>query len=333
MVRKGSTAPAFLITIDTEGDGLWDRPTQVTTRNVRELPRFQELCERYRLKPTYVATYEAAADPIYQDFARDALRRDVAEVGMHLHAWNSPPLYDLTGDDRAHLPYLVEYPEDIIRLKATFLTELLEDTLQTKMLSHRAGRWTFDAHYMNVLVELGYEVDCSVTPHVSWRSCAGDPNGQGGSDYTHYPTCAYFPDPNDLSIPGDSPLLEVPMTVVARTPLLRLSRLGIVPAGSLLGRALPCFATPWFRPNRWNHRRLCALLRRAIAEQWDYVMLMLHSSELLAGANPTFRTETHIQALYDLLEQLFDLAGSRCEGLTLSEYRRRVVDRRLSSRG
>lgn len=75
------------------------------------------------------------------------------------------------------------------------------------------------------------------------------------------------------------------------------------------------------------------MLRRAIAERWDYVMLMLHSSELLAGANPTFRTEAHIQALYDLLEQLFDLAGNRCEGLTLSEYRQRVVDRRLSSSG
>lgn len=333
MARKGSTAPAFLITIDTEGDGLWDRPTQITTRNVRELPRFQELCERYRLKPTYVATYEAAADAMYQDFARDVLQRGTAEIGMHLHAWNSPPLYDLTGDDRAHLPYLIEYPEDIIRLKAAFLTELLEDTLQTKMLSHRAGRWTFNARYMNVLVELGYKVDCSVTPHVSWRSCAGDPKGQGGSDYTHYPTCAYFPDQNDLSIPGDSPLLEVPMTVVARTPLLRLSRSRIVPASSFPGRVLRYFATSWFRPNRRNHRQLLALLRRAIAERWDYVMFMLHSSELLAGANPTFRTEAHIQALYDLLEKLFDLAGSSCEGLTLSEYRQRVMDGRHNSSG
>lgn len=38
--------PAFLITIDTEGDNIWARRLPITTRNAEYLPRFQKLCER-----------------------------------------------------------------------------------------------------------------------------------------------------------------------------------------------------------------------------------------------------------------------------------------------
>src|SRR5512144_2975448 len=47
-------SPSFLITIDTEGDNLWSRPREITTGNARYLPRFQALCEKYGLKPTYL---------------------------------------------------------------------------------------------------------------------------------------------------------------------------------------------------------------------------------------------------------------------------------------
>ena len=33
--------PAFLITIDTEGDNIWRRPNRITTENTLFLPRFQ----------------------------------------------------------------------------------------------------------------------------------------------------------------------------------------------------------------------------------------------------------------------------------------------------
>ena len=32
--------PAFLITIDTEGDAIWSRPKHIQTRNAAYLPRF-----------------------------------------------------------------------------------------------------------------------------------------------------------------------------------------------------------------------------------------------------------------------------------------------------
>ena len=93
------TKPAFLITIDTEGDNLWQNHDRISTENTRFLPRFQALCEKYGFKPVYLTNYEMAVDAEYVEFARDVIARGCGEVGMHLHAWNSPPLTPLTNDD------------------------------------------------------------------------------------------------------------------------------------------------------------------------------------------------------------------------------------------
>lgn len=78
--------PAFLITIDTEGDNLWQKHDSITTENARYLPRFQQLCEKYGFKPVWLTNYEMAIDPVYIEFAKDAIARGTAEIGMHLHA-------------------------------------------------------------------------------------------------------------------------------------------------------------------------------------------------------------------------------------------------------
>src|SRR3954454_16584292 len=152
--------PAFLITIDTEGDNLWALPSIATTANARFIPRFQLLCERYSLRPTYLTNYEMASDSAYQEFARDVLRRATAEIGMHLHAWDSPPLIPLTRDDFSTHPYLIEFPEAVMREKIHVITNKLEQTFGVKMLSHRAGRWSFDSRYARMLKIEGYEIDC-----------------------------------------------------------------------------------------------------------------------------------------------------------------------------
>jgi len=36
---------------------------------------------------------------------------------MHLHAWNSPPLVPLTSDDFHYQPYLIEYPDPVMKEK------------------------------------------------------------------------------------------------------------------------------------------------------------------------------------------------------------------------
>lgn len=316
---------AFLITIDTEGDNIWSSPKVVKTENSRFLPRFQSLCEHYGLKPTYLTNYEMATCERFVEFARDAISRGTAEVGMHLHAWNSPPLTDEGG--RAGMPYLIEYPEPVMTQKVSFMTGVLEERFGVKMVSHRAGRWAFNEAYACILLDHGYRVDCSVTPHVSWREVKGFVDGPGGTDYRNFPGEPYFIDPRDISRSGGSNLLEVPMTITAdRSPLGRSARAAGRLGPRLLRKAgerlFP--AASWFRPNGRNLGTMLKLLRDR--SRSPYIEFMLHSSELMPGGSPTFPDERSIDRLYDHLEQLFAEARGHYHGATLGEFRDRFDD-------
>nr|WP_024966202.1 deacetylase [Pantoea sp. IMH] len=310
--------PAFLITIDTEGDNLWrNRSGEVTTRNAGYLARFQQLCEKYRFKPTWLTNYEMAIDPVYIEFARDVIARQTGEVGMHLHAWNSPPAFDLTGDDWRFQPYLIEYPSDEMHKKIAYMTQLLEETFETKMLSHRAGRWAFNETYARLLIEFGYRVDCSVTPRVNWAFSPGAPQGKGGSDYTHFPRHAYYLDPEAISRPGNSPLLEVPMSIQYKHSGLMN---GLKQGYDRLRGKQRSPSVHWLRPTGGNVQQMIGVAEKTLAEGADYVEFMLHSSEFMPDGSPTFKDAADIDRLYDDLEQLFSWLHARTQGMTLAEY-------------
>ena len=320
----------FIITIDTEGDDLWGSPREITTRNAEYLPRFQALCERFGFKPVYLTNYEMVMSDAFIDFARDVIARDAGEIGMHLHAWNSPPLYPLTSDDFRFHPYLVEYPEPVMREKITTLTRLLEDRLDRKMISHRAGRWAFDDRYATILLDEGYRVDCTVTPDVDWRCNPGDPTGSGGTDYTGFPDRPYFIDPADISLPAAHGLLEVPMTVrpsglcrkapwVYRVPLMRQVAHRVEPKLSWL-----C-PTPLLEKH--NLDAMLQVARATRSDDVDHVEFMLHSSELMPGGSPSFPDAPAIDRLYGHLELLFGELSSWCRGTTLNEFHAQFINR------
>ncbi|WP_213992471.1 deacetylase [Sodalis sp. dw_96] len=309
--------PAFIITIDTEGDNLWRNHEQILTRNALFLPRFQALCEKFGFKPVYLTNYEMAMDNEYVEFAKDVIARGHGEVGMHLHAWNSPPLVDLTGDDGRHKPYLIDYSNEMIIAKVRFQTQLLEETFQTKMLSHRAGRWALNEFYVKVLIENGYRIDCSVTPRVDWRRSPGAPQGRGGTNYIGFPDQAYFIDPENIAAAGDSPLLEVPMSTRYKHP-------GWVNTVKTLYDTLRGKQrTPsvhWLRPQGGNVANMQLVVDTMLARGSDYVEFMLHSSELMPGGSPTFTDEAAIERLYADMEQLFEWLKGRVVGMTLAEF-------------
>jgi hypothetical protein len=316
----------FIVTIDTEGDDLWATSRgsrEITTRNAEYLPRFQALCERFRFKPVYLTNYEMAMSEVFVEFARDAVAHRACEIGMHLHAWNSPPLDPLTDDDFLYHPYLIEYSEQVMKEKIRTLTRLLEDRFDQRMVSHRAGRWAFDGRYAAMLLDEGYRVDCSVTPGVDWSANPGDPGGNGGTNYTDFPDRPYFLNPSDISAPASGALLEVPMTTRSsslyrrvpwayRIPLLRQAAHRVSPKLSWL-----C-PTPLLEKHNLN--AMLQVARVARAEPVAHLELMLHSSELMPGGSPAFKDASEIERLYEHLEILFEDLATWCCGMTLREF-------------
>jgi hypothetical protein len=313
--------PAFLITIDTEGDDLWHRPRKITTRNTAYLPRFAQLCEEFGFKPTWLTNYEMAMDPDFVRFGRDILRRGSGEIGMHLHPWNSPPIASLTDDDCLHQPYLVEYPPEAMEAKIEFMTQLLHQRFEAPIVSHRAGRWALNSTYAKLLARYGYQIDCSVTPQVSWAEMPGDPAGSGGTDYRGFPDQPYVMDLERIDQAGQSPILELPVSVI-RSRLSRWAPLA--------------YRLPWLRRLAWHHQpdllwlypdcsnlsHMLCVVQEAVAAKRPYLELVLHSSELMPGGRETVRDAASIDHLYSDLKALFTVAARSFAGMTLAEFRK-----------
>lgn len=309
---------SFLISIDTEGDNLWawKKGDEITTANAGYLERFQNVCNEYGFKPTYLTNYEMAMSDEFVKFAKRHADRGEAEIGMHLHAWNTPPEYNLGNPGpEAGAPYLIEYPYEIMDQKITTMTSLLENSFDMKIDTHRAGRWATDEKYFKLLRSHGYSFDCSVTPHVNWKNHHGESLGSGGSDYTNEPER-----PHEL-IEG---LYEIPCTVKVVHRFFRpynCSLKGYAGAfyHQLKGELL------WLRPDGHNLGKMLYLVDLVSKDSdSDYIMFMLHSSELMPSGSPTFRTDESIEHLYSDIARVFSAASRSFEGKTIGEYGRSI---------
>jgi hypothetical protein len=314
--------PAFLVTIDTEGDDLWGRPRIITTRNARHVQRFQRLCESFGLRPTWLTNFEMARCPEFLAFGRDVVRRGTGEIGMHLHAWNSPPLQPLTPDDLTAQPFLTEYPQEVVDAKIGYMARLLRDRFECEIVSHRGGRWAFDATCAQSLVRHGIRVDCSVTPDVRWVRMLTDDEERSDAvvvDYRGFPTRPYVVDLNQPQRPGRSSLLEVPMTVVPSSLYRWLPQAYAVP----LVRRWSWAWQPthhWLYPDGRNLPAMLGIVKQAVAQRWPHLEMVLHSSELMPGGSPSFPDGQSIEALYRDLRVLFRSVTGHFRGMTLGDF-------------
>lgn len=315
--------PTFIVSIDAECDNAWNCKANITTANASFLPRFQQLCEQYGVRPTYFVNYEMATSSIFREFGRDLLKRRRGEIGMHLHAWNSPPIVPLTSNDTQYHPYLTEYPADIMRAKISYLTGFLEDAFSVPITSHRAGRWGLNALYARMLVERGYRTDCSVTPLTSWVGHTGNPSQSGGPDFTDFPQFPYLMDIDNIRLPGTSPLLEIPVTAMQLRPRLiqALSRPFANPSfvSRVMNRAFPVKCLLLLNP--WNLNLVTRVIKSAVALGYPCVHLALHSSNLMPEGSPAFPRAKDVEKLYSVLTEVFSLAHEYCSCVTVTKFR------------
>ena len=123
----------LLITIDTEADNQWARGDEIELKNVEYIPRFQELCDTYFFKPTYLITYEMATSERFIEKIGPYQTEGRAEIGAHLHPWANPPFIPLTNNDIKYHPFPHEYPEELLREKLTVLTNTIEKNFEKRL--------------------------------------------------------------------------------------------------------------------------------------------------------------------------------------------------------
>lgn len=317
----------LLITIDTEEDDAWSDRQAITTENVLHLAPFQELCDRFAFKPTWLTDEPMLADPRFAEVLGPAVAAGRAEIGAHLHPWSCRPFPEDALPDQSEKVYPHELTEGEFRAKLERIVGLVRATFGRPAVSYRAGRWGLVREHLPWLWEFGIRLDCSVTPHISWQRYRGRRGGVGGIDFRGAPRQPYWIDPADVRRPGRGLLLELPLTVsylggpFARPPLRALGDpLRYTPVGRIAQR-LGWTAIP-FRP--WPGRDVGALLRfldEAESAGLPYLMLMFHSSELMPAGSPYNPTRESVEQMYGQLETLFGaLANRGVRGATLAEF-------------
>lgn len=298
----------FIITIDTEGDNLWqyNKGQEITTENTLYIPRFQMLCEKYGFKPVWLTNYEMVCDDRFVEYLKPKCEAGLCEIGIHIHAWNNPPFYQLDSVYNGN-SYLIEYPYDIMRAKFNITYNLLKEKFGIEVKSHRAGRWAMNENYFNLLKEFGIQVDCSFTPGVSWENTPGET--LMGTDYSRVPK-------NYHNVLG---ILELPMTIRK----VRYSKTGSIKNRL---RTLLFGKNIWLRPATFTAKEMIDLCKIVQSERdVDYLELMLHSSELMPNGSPYFKDDKSIERLYQTLEEVFSYVSSMgYVGITMVDYYNRV---------
>ena len=307
----------FIITIDTEGDNLWKHKLgdKISTKNSQYLPKFQELCNIYNFKPVYLVNYEMANDPFFVEFGCEIIKKKQAEIGIHLHAWNNPPNYEIYNHYNDYgLPYLIEYPFSVMLEKFDFLLNLLNKNFNCDIISHRSGRWAMNQNYFDILIQNGIKIDCSFTPHISWHKSKGYSKNSRGSDYKKCEEEPFIIKNSKL----ENTIMEIPVTI-RKLNNLNIDNFNINTYFSSIKYLLkPKYI--WLRPNGKNLQEMLSLVDFIKNSDSKYLMFMLHSSELMSSGSPTFKDDESINNLYYHLEILFNAISKNFKGITLKDF-------------
>ncbi len=316
----------FIITIDTEGDNQWDHGRDLTVENIKFVPRFQDLCDKYLIKPTYLVTSEICKDGFAKKVFSDYLENDRAEIGAHLHSWTTPPFLDKQGyreNDTNHA-FASELPLSLLRKKIENLTDQIENTFGRRPTSFRSGRYGLDKNVVRELIRNSYLVDSSVTPFVNWSAQKGTPDGTGGPDFIG---SSPFPHKYEFS---DGMITEIPITILpTRFPInksMKLARYYFknVNRNFVLRAVRRIFLENqpvWLRPTpEMNINHLTELLNETSRRRLPFITMMFHSSELMPGCSKYRPDKASVEELYVLLTGFFDLLAERKIGsVTLTE--------------
>ena len=313
-----------LLGVDTEADNQWEAEGRrnLTVKNVHELPRLQEFCDRYEVRPTYLITHEMAVNPDARRVLLDLAETERCEIGAHHHPWTSPPKVE------GHL-YPLNLTPDHFREQLRQLTDAIAELIGQSPVSYRAGRNGFTGWQVSIMEEIGYLVDSSVDPFFNERR-------KGGPSFAGAPRTPYFLSREDPRRAGDSKLLEIPITSALNRcwPQWLETAYADMTQAYQFRRALRLMrvAQPvWLRPSYSKTKDMLALAERIVDANEPTANIIFHSSELMPGGSPYNQTSNDVDRFYAELGELLSFLTERgVRGATFQEFRNQWIEEQES---
>ena len=303
--------PSLCVSIDVESDmPRWVVEPETTLENIKGVPRLQALFDELGVRPTYLVTHPVAASPDCVEIFRPILESGRCEIGMHCHPWTTPPVAD---EERLKASFLSNMAPSTVQQKLATVTEKIREAFDVQPVSYRAGRFGLAPSHLWILEDLGYRVDTSVTPLVSWVV-------EGGPDYRDAPLMPYHPSYLDVTRDGNAKLLEVPVTVSltrlvpkwARWAYVRVPRVTRI-RGLLSRDRLGLLDVVWAYPAEFTAEEMIQAGEMAERAGAPVVNVFMHSNEIWPGQSPYCKSESDLEAylarLRSFLEELVVTRG------------------------
>ncbi|HKY22361.1 MAG TPA: hypothetical protein VJM31_14195 [Vicinamibacterales bacterium] len=311
--------PYLIVGIDTEGDNQWEATSRLTPtyENIYALPRLHELLQRSGTRPVYLITHPVAVDARSAATLGALAAGGDCEIGSHHHVWETPPC---DPEDAEGLPYALQLSHDRFKQQLAILTNAVKKTAGDAPVSYRSGRFGFHASHTAALEEAGYTVDSSVQPLFYETH-------KGGPDFVDAPLTPYWLSYASAVQPGNSSLLEVPVSAALnrRLPAWLVRAYGRAPQPYQTKRALRLLRvvkTVWLRPSYSSLEDMKTFARRLVDEGEPVLNVIFHSSEAIVGGSPYNKTEGELEGFFDRLQGFLTYAirDLGAQAVTLREF-------------
>lgn len=282
-----------IVSIDVEEEGLFSgRYARIPegVSNVSCLKQLHFITREFGIPLSLLVDYPVAQDLDSRDILLTLHHDYQAEIGAHLHHWNTPPFVDLPHPDPVPSDLL---GEDLLKNKMETLLEAIETGLSVSARSFRMGRFDFGHCIESVLPRVGIETDSSIVP---MRYVPGGP------DRFLAPADPYFISVDSSAQNGPHKLFEVPLTMA---PIFPGSDKAAYASAKVLPRFLREAVLSKFRlfgalgiQPVWHP--LLTMLRAVkthVARGGRVLTMFFHSSELMPGCSPNFPDQTAVDRL------------------------------------
>lgn len=305
-----------VFSVDVEEEGLFSgryAPVAKGVSNVAHLRRLEFVTREFGVPLTLLCTWPVLNDPGCRGILRH-WREDLgAEIGAHLHPWNTPPLSREPG--QAWTPSEA-MDAALLDAKLAELVRICREATGAAPTSFRMGRFDLGPKVRALLPRHGLTVDGSIVP-VTWSPAL--------------PEAFLSPAAPYLLSAGDNPdLTEAPVTMVSLSPALRdavwrIAKTSGPGAGGWLLKRFHILGAAGTIPAWFPLASMKLAARLHLARGGRVIHLFLHSSELMPGCAPHVPDEAAISRVLRRTHDFLHWIKRRAEaygglsGATLSQ--------------
>ena len=295
----------LIVTIDAEEDNWGDYGAEnISVSNLKKIPELQDLFDEFDVRPTYLVSFPVASNWKASTFLDGIQRGGRCEIGAHCHPWNTPPISEKVSKESSMMCNL---PQSLQYQKVGALTEEIASNTGTAPSAFRVGRWALDANLAEILIELGYKVDTSVTPYVDWTK-------ENGPDFSELPFKSHWNRlievfPSEI----DVPFCEIPPSIgflqsnfemanaiyksLVNTRLRSLRLYGALYRMGLLNRV-------WMSPEFQTVGEMTRLAAVLIGRNELFLNMTFHSTSLQAGLTPFVRSKEDEKIIFQRIRKV-----------------------------